>query len=160
MFDVNRDKVDGSGVPNDLGGEFLELLIFIGDHLGFCKVFHWLRDEAPRNATIRELSLRSDRYLEDIGASARRCNQTARSCICRGGGRSRWSCGAGNHARPSHGGRCPSGSPRRSQRSSTERELTPFTKIARLGGLRYPQTGKRDHTHHQRQAQHRGRHRM
>jgi|GraSoi_2013_60cm_1033757.scaffolds.fasta_scaffold75129_2 hypothetical protein len=75
MFDVNRDKADGSGVSNDLGGEFLELLIFIGDHLGFCKVFHWLRDEAPRNATIRELSLRSDRYLEDIGASARRCNQ-------------------------------------------------------------------------------------
>ena len=75
MFDVNRDKADGSGVPNDFSGEFLELLIFIGDHLGFCKVFHWLRDEAPRNATIRELSLRSDRYLEDIGASARRCNQ-------------------------------------------------------------------------------------
>jgi hypothetical protein len=51
MFDVNRDKADGSGVSNDLGGEFLELLIFIGDHLGFCKVFHWLRDEAPRNAS-------------------------------------------------------------------------------------------------------------
>jgi uncharacterized protein YjiS (DUF1127 family) len=67
MFEVNRDKTDGSSVLKDLGGEFLELLAFIGDHLGPCKVLRRLRDEVQRNATIRELNLLSDHYLEDIG---------------------------------------------------------------------------------------------
>ena len=71
MFDVNRDKADGFSVLNDLCSEFLELLAFIGGHLGRRKVFRWLRDEAPRNATLRELSLRSDRYLQDIGIERR-----------------------------------------------------------------------------------------
>jgi uncharacterized protein YjiS (DUF1127 family) len=69
MFDVNRDKADGSSV--DLGGEFLALLVFIGDRLGLSKVFRWLRDEAQRNATIRELNLLSDHDLEDIGIGRR-----------------------------------------------------------------------------------------
>jgi hypothetical protein len=67
MFDVNRGNADGSSVPMDLGREFLELLALIGDRVGLCKAFRWLRDEAQRNATSRELYLLSDYYLEDIG---------------------------------------------------------------------------------------------
>jgi hypothetical protein len=71
MFDVNRDKPDGFSVLNDLGSEFLELLVSIGDQLGFCKILRWLRDEASRNATLRELSPHSDHYLKDIGIEHR-----------------------------------------------------------------------------------------
>ena len=71
MFDVNRDRADGFSVLNDLGSEFLELLAFTGRHLGLRKAFRWLRDEAPRNATLCELNLRSDHYLQDIGIERR-----------------------------------------------------------------------------------------
>jgi uncharacterized protein YjiS (DUF1127 family) len=72
MFDVNRDNADGSSVLKDLGDEFLELLAPIGDRLSLGKAFRWLRDQALRHATSRELYLLSDYYLEDIGIG--RCN--------------------------------------------------------------------------------------
>ena len=67
MFDVTQNDADGSTALKGLRGELLELLALIGDRLGLRKAFHWLRDEAQRNATSRELYLLSDYYLEDIG---------------------------------------------------------------------------------------------
>ena len=70
MFDANRDNMDGPSILKDLGGEFLTSLALIGS--GLPNVLRWLRDEAQRNGTSRELYLLSDYYLEDIGV--RRCN--------------------------------------------------------------------------------------
>lgn len=66
MLAVNQDKIDKSVVQN-LGSAFLAPLVFIGHWLGFYRAVHWLQDEGRRNATIRELSLLSDHYLNDVG---------------------------------------------------------------------------------------------
>lgn len=69
MFAANQDKTDRSigRVLKDVGGPFLDHLAFIGDQLGLCNVFRWLRDEAEHHATIRELNLLNDQCLDDIG---------------------------------------------------------------------------------------------
>ena len=69
MFATNQDKADRSigRVLKDVGGAFLERLVFIGDQLGLCNVFHWLQDEAQRYAAMRELNLLDDHCLDDIG---------------------------------------------------------------------------------------------
>jgi len=73
MIAVNQDEADRSigRVLKAVGGAFLEQLVFIGDRLALCKVFRWLRDEARRNAMIRELNLLSDYCLDDIGIGRR-----------------------------------------------------------------------------------------
>ena len=66
---TNLDKADrfiGRGLK-DVGVAFLEGLVFIGDQLGLRNVFHWLQDEAQRNAAMRELDLLDDHCLDDIG---------------------------------------------------------------------------------------------
>jgi uncharacterized protein YjiS (DUF1127 family) len=69
MFPTNQDKADRSigRVLKDVGGAFLEQLVFIGDQLGLFNVFRWLQDEWRLNAAIRELSRLNDHYLDDIG---------------------------------------------------------------------------------------------
>ena len=69
MFAANQDKTERSigRVPKDIGGAFLDHLVFVGDKLGLCNVFRWLRDEAGHNATLRELNLLNDHCLDDIG---------------------------------------------------------------------------------------------
>ena len=69
MFAANQDKADRSigRALKDVGGAFLERLGFIGAQLGLCNVFRWLQDEARHNATMRELNLLNDHYLDDIG---------------------------------------------------------------------------------------------
>jgi hypothetical protein len=69
MFAANQDKADRSigRILKDLGGAFLEQLVFVGDQLGLCNVFRWLQDEARHSATIRELNLVNDYCLDDIG---------------------------------------------------------------------------------------------
>jgi hypothetical protein len=54
-------------VLKDVGGVFLEQLVFIGDQLGLCNIFRWLQDEARHNATMREFNLLNDYWLNDIG---------------------------------------------------------------------------------------------
>jgi hypothetical protein len=72
MFAVNQDKADKpiGGVLKELSVAFLEQFVFIGGWLGLCRIFRWLKDEARRNAMIRELDL-SDHYLRDIGIEHR-----------------------------------------------------------------------------------------
>jgi hypothetical protein len=67
MFAANQDKADRSigRILKDLGGAFLEQLVFVGDQLGH--VFRWLQDEARHSATILELNLLNDYCLDDIG---------------------------------------------------------------------------------------------
>ena len=69
MFAANQDKTDRSigRVPKDVGGAFLDHLVFIGDQLGLCNVLRWLRDETEHHATMRELNLLNDQCLDDIG---------------------------------------------------------------------------------------------
>jgi hypothetical protein len=69
MLAANQDKADRSigRVLKDLGCAFLEQLVFIGDQLGICNVFRSLQDEARHKATMRELTLLNDYYLDDIG---------------------------------------------------------------------------------------------
>lgn len=66
MFAANQDKTDRTigRMLKDLGRTFLEQL-FIGNQLG--NAFSWLQDEARYNATMRELNLLNDYYLDDIG---------------------------------------------------------------------------------------------
>ena len=66
MFAANQDKTDRTigRMLKDLGRIFLEQL-FIGNQLG--NAFSWLQDEARYNATMRELNLLNDYYLDDIG---------------------------------------------------------------------------------------------
>lgn len=75
MFDAKRDDIDGPSTLKDLCGEFLTSLALIGS--GLPNVLRWLRDEAQRNRTSRELYLLSDYYLKDIGV--RRCNVDLRN---------------------------------------------------------------------------------
>lgn len=69
MFAVHQDKADRSicRVLKDLGRAFLERVVVIGDQLGLCNVFCWLRDEARHDATMRELNLLNDYCRDDIG---------------------------------------------------------------------------------------------
>jgi uncharacterized protein YjiS (DUF1127 family) len=69
MFATNQDKAGRfiGRVLKDVGGAFLERLVFIGDQLGLFNVFRWLQDEWRLNAAIRELSRLNDHYLDDIG---------------------------------------------------------------------------------------------
>jgi Domain of unknown function (DUF1127) len=66
---TNQDKAERfiGQVLKDVGVVFLERLVFISDQLGLCNVFHWLQDEAQRNAALRELNLLDDHCLDDIG---------------------------------------------------------------------------------------------
>ena len=69
MLSANHDKADRSigRVLKDVGGAFLEQLVFIGDELGLFSVFRWLQDGWRLNAAIRELSRLDDHCLDDIG---------------------------------------------------------------------------------------------
>jgi len=69
MFAVNQGKADKSAdrILKDLCGAFLGRLAVIDDRLGLRKLVRWLRDEAGRNATLRELDLLNDHCLDDIG---------------------------------------------------------------------------------------------
>jgi hypothetical protein len=69
MFATNQGKADRfmGRVLKDVGVVFLERLVFIGDQVGLCNVLHWLQREVQHNATMRELNLLSDYYLDDIG---------------------------------------------------------------------------------------------
>ena len=69
MSGTNQDKADRSigRVLKDVGGAFLERLVFIGDQLGLFNVLRWLQVEWRLNAAIRELSRLNDHYLDDIG---------------------------------------------------------------------------------------------
>ena len=69
MFAVNPGKADGSigQLVNHFGGKFLGQLVFIADRLDPWRLFRRFQDEAGANATIRELNLLSDHYLDDVG---------------------------------------------------------------------------------------------
>ena len=69
MFATNQDKADRfiGRVLKDVGVVFLERLVFIGDQVGLCNVLHWLQREVQHNATMRELNLLNDYWLDDIG---------------------------------------------------------------------------------------------
>src|SRR5262249_233087 len=68
MFAPNQTKADSSigRVLKDLGGAFLEQLVFIGDQLGICIVVRCLQDEARHHATMRQLNRLNDYCLDDI----------------------------------------------------------------------------------------------
>ena len=69
MFAVNQDKADKSPsrTLKDLRSALLAQLAVIDDRFGVCRIFHWLRDEARRNAMMRELNLLDDHCLDDLG---------------------------------------------------------------------------------------------
>jgi uncharacterized protein YjiS (DUF1127 family) len=69
MFAVNQDKADESPgwTLKDLRGAVLAQLAIIDDRFGVCRIFRWLRDEARRNAMMRELNLLDDHCLDDLG---------------------------------------------------------------------------------------------
>ena len=69
MFAVNQDKADESPgrTLKDLRGALLAQLAVIDDRFGVCRIFRWLRDEARRNAMMRELNLLDDDCLDDLG---------------------------------------------------------------------------------------------
>ena len=70
MFAVNLGKADRSTgqLVNQFGGTFLGQVVFIADRLEPWRLFRRFQDEAGRNATIHELNLLSDHYLDDVGA--------------------------------------------------------------------------------------------
>jgi uncharacterized protein YjiS (DUF1127 family) len=69
MFAVNQDKADESPsrTLKDLRGALLAQLAVIDGRFGVCRIFRWLRDEAQRNAMMRELNLLDDHCLDDLG---------------------------------------------------------------------------------------------
>ena len=69
MFAVNQDRVDKpiGQVMSYLGGAFLGQLVSVADRLDSWRPLRRSRDEARRDATIRELNLLSDYYLNDVG---------------------------------------------------------------------------------------------
>jgi hypothetical protein len=69
MFAVNQGNADESRgrTLKDLPGTLLAQLTVIDDRLGVCRIFRWLRDEARRNAMLRELNLLGDHCLDDLG---------------------------------------------------------------------------------------------
>ena len=72
MFAVNQENADrlGGGVSKELGAPLLERFLSVGNRLGLCRIFRRLKDEAGRDAMIRELDL-GDYYLRDIGIEHR-----------------------------------------------------------------------------------------
>jgi hypothetical protein len=66
---VNADRLSG-GVPKKLGAPLVERSFFIGNWLGLCRIFRWLKDEVGHDAMVRELNL-GDHYLRDIGIEHR-----------------------------------------------------------------------------------------
>jgi|SoiMetStandDraft_5_1073268.scaffolds.fasta_scaffold414352_1 hypothetical protein len=70
MFAVNQENADRlvGGVSKELGAPLLERFLFVGNRLGLCRIFRRLKDEAGRDAMIRELG---DYYLRDIGIEHR-----------------------------------------------------------------------------------------
>jgi len=62
MFAVNRDQT-----LKGLRGALLAQLAVLDDRFGVCRAFRWLRDEARRNAMMRELNLLDDHCLDDLG---------------------------------------------------------------------------------------------
>ena len=58
MVAVKQDNVS-------FGGGLLVPLVLTGR--GLSKAFRWLQDELRWKATIRELNLMSDHYLDDVG---------------------------------------------------------------------------------------------
>ena len=69
MFAVNPGKADRSAgqLVNHFGGTFLGRLVFMADRLDPWRLFRRFQDEAGPNATIRQLNLLSDHYLDDVG---------------------------------------------------------------------------------------------
>ena len=69
MFAVNQDNADESRgrTLKDLRGALLVQLAVIDDWFGVCRIFRWLRNEARRNAMMRELNLLDDHCLDDLG---------------------------------------------------------------------------------------------
>ena len=69
MFAVNQDKADESPgrTPEALRGALLAQLAVIDDRFNVSRIFRWLRDEARRNAMMRELNLLNDHCLDDLG---------------------------------------------------------------------------------------------
>ena len=69
MFAVNPVKADRSTgqLVNHFGGTFLGQLVFMADRLDPWRLFRRFQDNAGPNATIRELNLLSDHYLDDVG---------------------------------------------------------------------------------------------
>jgi hypothetical protein len=52
---------------NHLGDTFLGQLVSVADRLDPWRLFRRFQDEARRNATICELNLLTDYYLDDVG---------------------------------------------------------------------------------------------
>jgi uncharacterized protein YjiS (DUF1127 family) len=69
MFAVNQDKANESpGLAlKDLCAALLAQRAVLDDRFGVCRIFRWLRDEARRNAMMRELNLLDDHCLDDLG---------------------------------------------------------------------------------------------
>ena len=69
MFAVNQDKADEfpGRTLKALGDALLAQLAVIDDRLNVSRIFRWLRDEARRNAMMRELNLLNDHCLDDLG---------------------------------------------------------------------------------------------
>ena len=69
MFTVNQDRVDKpiGQVVGYFGGVFRGHLVSAADRLDPWRLLRWFRNEARRDATIRELNLLSDYYLDDVG---------------------------------------------------------------------------------------------
>ena len=67
MVAVKQDNVDKFSGPvlQSFSRGLLVPLVFTGR--GLSKAFRWLQDELRRKATIRELNLMSDHYLDDVG---------------------------------------------------------------------------------------------
>lgn len=67
MVAAKQDNVDKfiGPVLQSLGGGLLVPLVLTGR--GLSKAFRWLQDELRWTATIRELNLMSDHYLDDVG---------------------------------------------------------------------------------------------
>ena len=71
MFAVNQGRVDRpiGQVMSYFGGVFLGQLVSVADRLRPWRLLHRFRDEARLDATIRELNLLSDYYLDDVGVT-------------------------------------------------------------------------------------------
>jgi uncharacterized protein YjiS (DUF1127 family) len=73
MFAVHQDEAGKSSerIARYLGDAFLKQLVFRRLRLNPWRLFRRLRDEARRNATIRELNMLSDHYLDDVAVRRR-----------------------------------------------------------------------------------------
>ena len=69
MFAGNPGEADRSigQLVNHLSDTFLGQLVSVADRLDPWRLFRRFQDEARRNATICELNLLSDYYLDDVG---------------------------------------------------------------------------------------------